>query len=350
MRVLSIFVSVLVLSACVSSGGRGPAPVTVYGTSQGPGSSGAHNVARGDTLWTISQRYNIVMRDIVIENSLAAPFELTQGQRLILPPPREYSVRQGDSVSTVARLFDVSASEIVRINDLREPYRLRSGQVIRLPSGGVPLNKPVDDNVGGDQVVSPERVIELQKPVRKPSRSMRNVVDDVMGDIYSDNVASKPSDSVVIKPGRKPNVKIVETAKSKVKKSVPTPKRASSKFLKPTHGKIVSGYGPKDNGLHNDGINIAAARGSPVKAADNGVVVYAGDGLKGSGNLILVRHDNRWMTAYGHLDRIKVANGEVVKRGSNIGTVGSTGSVKTPQLHFEIRRGTKALNPKPYLE
>ena len=323
MRILSVLVTVLVLAACM--GTKGPAPVSVYGTSQGPGSAGVHNVAPGETLWTVSQRYNIVMRDIVLENNLQAPFKLYAGQRLLLPAPREYRVRSGDSVLEVARLFDVSASEIVRINDLQAPYGLRSGQVLRLPSPVMPQPKPV-------------AVTKRSEPIAPPAK-----VVDVTPEVVPETTVAEAD---VVKPGRKPEI----SKKPKAKKRVETPKRASSKFLKPVQGKVVSGYGPKKNGLHNDGINIVAARGTAVKAADNGVVVYAGNGLKGSGNLILVRHENRWMTAYGHLDQIKVANGAIVKRGSQIGTVGSTGSVSSPQLHFEVRRGTKALNPKPYLE
>ena len=87
-----------------------------------------------------------------------------------------------------------------------------------------------------------------------------------------------------------------------------------------------------------------------MKAADNGVVVYAGNALRGSGNLILVRHADQWMTAYAHLDDMKVRKGQVLKRGQKIGTVGSTGSVATSQLHFEVRRGTTALNPKNHIK
>jgi len=119
--------------------------------------------------------------------------------------------------------------------------------------------------------------------------------------------------------------------------------------MKPVGGKIISNFGAKKSGLHNDGVNIAAPRGAPVKSAENGVVVYAGNALKGSGNLILVRHENRWMSAYGHLEQINVRKGQVIKRGSVIGEVGSTGSVSTPQLHFELRRGTSALNPVRYM-
>ncbi len=320
MKRLSLFgcITVLGLSACLGANAPAPAPVVVYGTSQGPGSAGVHNVMAGDTLWTISQRYNIVMRDIVYENRIEAPFKLVPGQRLLLPAPREYRVRAGDSVSSVARLFDVSASEIVRINDLTAPYRLTTGQNLRLPSQALLPAKP--------------------KPVQEIVSNTRSVR------------SSPIARSDIPTPSKKPEISQKTPQKTVAKKKVTTPKRASSKFLKPVNGKVISGYGPKKDGLHNDGINIAAPRGTAVKASDNGVVVYAGNGLRGLGNLILVRHENRWMTAYAHLDRIKIVNGAVVQRGQSIGTVGSTGAVRTPQLHFEVRRGTKALNPKPYLE
>ena len=347
MRVLSFlcFFAVLVLAACSSN----IAPVNLYGQSEGPGSAGVHRVSDGETLWTISQRYNIVMRDIVYENDLAAPFKLAVGQRLILPPPREYQVRAGDSVSEVARIFDVSASELSRINDLRAPYVLRAGQVLRLPSpaGGRPqsvVTKPApsaaDDpvEVARVEAVDVERIEsapvgDVPKPLAKPDASVQEA-----------SLNSPP-----VAP-RKPIAQKASVKKPKIKKRTKTPKRASSKFLNPVRGKVVSSYGSKKDGTHNDGINISAARGTAVKAAENGVVVYAGDGLKGSGNLILVRHADRWLTAYAHLDQITARNGAVVKRGQKIGTVGSTGAVRTPQLHFEVRRGTKALNPKPYLE
>ena len=96
-------------------------------------------------------------------------------------------------------------------------------------------------------------------------------------------------------------------------------------------------------------MNIKAAKGTPVHAAENGVVVYSGNELNGYGNLVLIRHADRWMTAYGHLDSVVAAKGMTIKQGQTIGTVGATGSVDGPQLHFEIRRGIEALNPEPYL-
>ena len=120
-------------------------------------------------------------------------------------------------------------------------------------------------------------------------------------------------------------------------------------FLWPVRGKILSGYGAQKGGLHNDGINIATARGTPVHAAADGAVIYAGNELRGFGNLILIKHANGWTTAYAHNDRLLVARGDAVKAGQVIAKAGSSGSVTSPQVHFEIRRGTHAVNPNDYL-
>ena len=111
----------------------------------------------------------------------------------------------------------------------------------------------------------------------------------------------------------------------------------------------MKSYGPKKDGLHNDGINIAAPRGSPVRAADNGVVAYVGNELRGFGNLLLIKHANGWMTAYAHNEAILVGRGARVKRGQTVARVGDSGSVVSPQLHFEIRRGIRAVDPAKLL-
>jgi murein DD-endopeptidase MepM/ murein hydrolase activator NlpD len=114
-------------------------------------------------------------------------------------------------------------------------------------------------------------------------------------------------------------------------------------------GKIIEGYGTGPTGTHNDGINIAARPGEPVRAADAGVVAYAGNELRGYGNLALIKHSGGYMTAYAHNSKLLVKRGEVVKRGQEIATAGSTGTVDTPQVHFEIRRGTRAIDPTTLL-
>ena len=271
------------------------------------------------------------MRDIITTNDLDAPYHLIQGQRLKLPAPRDYVVRGGDTLHSVARLFDVSKSELVRLNGLQDPYIILDGETLRMPPPVIePAHQPIqinEEQPAQIATVSPvDTPISLTKPGQKPT---------------TDNV---------IRPGQKPSApKAISTKRKPTKVTSRTPPRASSKFLKPVRGKIISSYGSKPDGRHNDGINILAARGSPVKSAENGVVVYVGNDLKGTGNLILVRHADRWMSAYAHLDQSTVTRGQTIKRGQKIGTVGSTGSVDKPQLHFELRRGTKALNPKAYV-
>lgn len=311
--------SIFVVSSCGLIGDQRPAPATHYGRDEGAGTTGIHAVRAGDTLWSISQRYNIALQDIAVSNNLQAPFIVEQGQRLKLPPPQQYRVRAHDSLYTISRMFGVSTSAIARQNNLAPPYRLQVGQTLNMPS----VTRKTSSAIGGRAVRQQEEKDEV---------------------------------SIVAKPGKKPSqavqTKAEPTRTARVKKSkitAKTPKRSSSKFRKPVEGKVISSYGPKKNGLHNDGINIKAPKGAPVRGADNGVIVYAGSELKGSGNLVLIRHDNRWMTAYAHMDKILVKRGQVIKAGQTIGTVGSSGSVDTPQLHFEVRRGTEALNPTRYM-
>ena len=122
--------------------------------------------------------------------------------------------------------------------------------------------------------------------------------------------------------------------------------RSSSKFSWPVRGKILSAFGTKPSGLVNDGINIAANRGATVKAAENGVVAYAGNEVKGMGNLIIIQHSGGWMTVYAHLDSMALRRGARVSVGQKIGTVGATGKVDKPQLHFESARGPRLIIPR----
>jgi len=127
------------------------------------------------------------------------------------------------------------------------------------------------------------------------------------------------------------------------------PARASARFSWPVNGKLIAGFGAAGKGLHNDGINIAAPAGTQVLAADNGVVAYAGNELKGFGNLLLVKHADGWTTAYAHNGKLLVKRGDEVKQGQVVAEVGRTGNVDTPQLHFEVRKGTQAMDPMEFL-
>lgn len=346
--------ALLALGGCFATALQSPAPLTHYGGSEGAGATGMHTVGSGENLYAIATRYRLSLQDIVAENRLRPPFRLKAGQRIKLPPPREYRVREGDSLYEIARLFDAGESEIARLNALRPPYAVRSGQVLRLPSAAPPPADPV-----------PLRRPTLwRKPLEKPGVADRSQTDALssaqataqggeddarFSGVLARLLGTRAPPPV---PGAKPQVETpssgsVAAASVKIP---PPPPRGSGKFLWPVRGNVISGYGPKKGGLHNDGINIQARRGTGVKAAENGVVVYAGSGLQGYGNLVLVRHEKRWMTAYAHMEKIQVRKGQTVSRGDTVGAVGSTGSVDESQLHFEVRRGSDALNPLAFLE
>lgn len=276
------------------------APAIHYGLNSGADSAGVHTVSSGDTLWSIAKRYKLSMSDIIYLNKLRPPYAIASGNRLRLPPPNRYEVKAGDTLYRISRTFNTNMTELARLNDISAPYRLMPGQYLRLPA----IQPPQPTRVARARAASPGRN------------------------------SPRPN----IRPGKKPDPRLGNV-----------PARADSRFLWPVDGPVISTYGPKTGGLHNDGINIKAPKGTPVRAAENGVVVYAGNELKGFGNLILVRHSDRWMSAYAHLDKRMVAKGGQVKQGQTIGTLGQTGSVDTPQLHFEVRRGTDALNPQLYL-
>jgi murein DD-endopeptidase MepM/ murein hydrolase activator NlpD len=131
--------------------------------------------------------------------------------------------------------------------------------------------------------------------------------------------------------------------------AAPAAASASNKMRWPAQGRIVSGFGRRIDGTHNDGINISVPLGTEVHAAESGVVAYAGSELKGYGNLVLLRHDNGWVTAYAHNDQLTVKRGDKVQRGQIIARAGRTGSVDQPQLHFELRQGSKPVDPVPFL-
>lgn len=364
----------LMLSACLGMGEQSPAPVSNYGVSSGAGSAGVHTVMASDSLYTVSRNYNLPMRDIVLMNNLKAPFKLKAGMRLKLPPPQEYQVKSGDTVHSVSLVFGVNPTEIVRLNDLRAPYSLRNGQVLRLPTITRktqtiirPLSAPVV-SVESEVLAPPHSSAVAVVEEKKDSKSSRKTVE---AEIDSDSeknpawafdppakevVQSKGVETEVVEEISLPKKGGAVLAQNEDKSAKPlrminnVPRREASRFLRPVQGEIIDDFGAKKDGQHNDGINIKASKGTSVLAAENGVVVYTGNAIKGMGNLILLRHQDQWITSYAHLDDVSVSKGDVIRRGQAIGTVGSTGSVSKPQLHFEVRRGVESINPENYLE
>lgn len=263
-------------------------------------------VHRGDSVYLIARRFGVPMKAIIENNRLSPPYILYPGQVLKLDAPAIHVVQRGDSLYAISRRYGVDMRALAQKNGLRSPYTIFPGQQMRVPGSFVTAA------TSGTTVPSP-RPNQSTQPKRGPSSTAP--------------VASAPP------PAAPP----------------PPPARAGSRFVWPVEGKILAKYGPSGKGLHNDGINIAVAKGESVKAAENGIVAYSGNELQGFGNLLLVKHADGWMTAYAHNDELLVKRGEQVKRGQIISRAGSSGNVRTSQLHFELRRGTKAVDPLKYL-
>ena len=141
----------------------------------------------------------------------------------------------------------------------------------------------------------------------------------------------------------------VQTASLSADAGIDPPSANGTSFRWPVRGRIISAFGSKPNGEKNDGINLAVPEGTSVKAAEAGTVIYAGNELAGYGNLVLIRHADGWVTAYAHNSDLLVKRGDQVRRGQAIAHAGMSGSVNAPQVHFELRRGAKPVNPLDYL-
>ena len=338
MKRLGFVIAIFLLTGLGACETHHPENVTVYhyGKADGGGSMGAHAVKPGDTVYTISQQYNLPMRDLIVLNDLKPPYHLKNGTRVLLPAPASYRVRDEDTLYSISRLFDTSVTDLAKLNNLQPPYVIQTGQDVRIPSTIAQVKPPVTQRVQSQETFVP--------PSRQASRAP--VTGEVLEPIPQLDLPRAVSEQL---PSKEKQVKVASAKPmdSEIKRIAP---RSSARFLSPVRGNVISSYGAKADSLHNDGINIKAPRGNTVRSAENGVVIYSGDDLAGYGNLVLVKHADNYVTAYAHMDKVLANKGAVVTRGQPIGTVGSTGNVDAPQLHFEIRKGSQTLNPESYLE
>mgnify|MGYP003625522350 FL=1 len=279
-------------------------------------------VKPGDTVYALSRRHRVPVPAIITANDLAAPFLLNVGQRIQLPRGRQHRVTQGDTLYAIAQQYDVGVYEVARINDVDPPYTIKLGEILVIPEGEAPRQALKSASVASAPKSAPQPTAKVPEP-RQMARAPKVAAD---------------AGTIAMVPPKKPPVPVP-----------PPPKRAGKGFVWPVQGPLLSSFGAKDGGLRNDGINIKAARGTPVRAAENGVVAYAGNEIRGFGNLLLIKHAGGYITAYAHNDRLLVTRGQRVGRGDKIATVGATGSVNSPQLHFEVRKGRRPQDPKKYL-
>lgn len=304
--ILRLVPILLLLAVAACSRSDGGAPVRDANRQLG----GTVLVRQGDTAWSIAQSAGVPVRDLIEANDLRPPYRLATGQQLFIPNLRIHRVRSGESISVIAERYDVGRFELAKLNGIGPPYRIFPRQVLKIPGSG-----------GGSRDAEPAPARIAAAPPSPPGRAKETRTARL----------AKPA------PAGRRATPAPRPAKSVV--------RAAGAMAWPVSGPIISSFGPKQGGLHNDGVNIAARSGTPVKAAQAGSVVYAGNEIRGFGNLVLIRHASGLTTAYAHLDQMLVKRGQKVAKGATIATVGTSGGVSPAQLHFEIRKGRKALDP-----
>ena len=291
-------------------------------------------VASGETVESIARKYGVPASVIRQTNGFRDGASLRPGQRVVIPryvsasashaPVRQaavapratenvHVVEPGESMMGIARRHGVTITALARANNIQPYAKISIGDRLTIP-GGHPL---AARSAAAPQVAKPQTV---------------------------------PAEKVASLPVQKARIVTPETHATT--ESLPKTAEAAGSlpsFRWPVKGRIIAGFGPRTNGAQNDGINLAVPEGTPIKAADDGVVAYAGNELKGYGNLVLIRHANGFVSAYANASELLVKRGDTIKRGQVIAHAGQTGNVTSPQLHFEIRKGSTPVDPTKYL-
>ncbi len=253
-----------------------------------------YKVKKGDNLYLISKKYNVTIQKLINFNNIDFPYKIYPNQKIFIPRERIHIVSKGETLYSISRKYKTDIFSIRKFNKLKNTNIIEINQKLVIPENNKKISK--------------KKKIKAKKIDKKS--------------------------------------KIV--TKAKKEKNIPKV-NYKEKFAWPVKGKIILKFGSSSPGLFNDGINISSSPGANVRASSDGEIVYSGNEIPGYGNLILIRHSKNWITAYAHLDKILIKKGNFVKKGDLIGSVGSSGNVKNPQLHFEIRKGKEAVDPLKYL-
>jgi murein DD-endopeptidase MepM/ murein hydrolase activator NlpD len=228
---------------------------------------------------------------------------------------------------------------LAKINGIKYPYNVRDGQVLRLPTenfsnDGENESPPKNDVKKKDEQLDDEFASAMRTKGKSPPAAATASNEE--------NVLSTPKITQSAVGLSQDGAMTASTTRGK------PPVMAGGKMARPVDGKIISRFGDIKDGIPNDGINIKAPLGTPVKASAPGEVIYTGNKLEEFGNTVIVKHDDELITSYAHLNDIKVNNGASVARGDVIGSVGKTGDVPEPQLHFEVLKNKTPDNPSKY--
>jgi murein DD-endopeptidase MepM/ murein hydrolase activator NlpD len=305
-------------------------------------------VARGETIESISLRYSVPASALMQANGLQPNSSLREGQRIVIPRKIAAShpapvmsapavaapattrpavasagavhvVAPGESLMGIARKYHKSVRQVADANRLRYDAPLRIGDRLTIP--GTVASAPQQQHAPAPVASRfPPPMVQQSKPAAPQTASNDN---------HSKIHVASPA--------------------AEAEKEVTSSNGGAPQFRWPVRGRVISGFGPMTNGQQNDGVNLSVPEGTSIRAAEDGTVAYAGNELKGYGNLLLVRHANGYVTAYAHASELMVKRGDVVRRGQIIAKSGATGTVTSPQLHFEIRKGSLPVDPMTYL-
>jgi murein DD-endopeptidase MepM/ murein hydrolase activator NlpD len=334
---------------------------------QAPARGQQIEVQTGDTLYGLSRRHKVMISDLMAVNGLQSP-SLKPGQKLYLPAsaggrpvpqvrpapapsvaqasepaPVEgaagsYTVKTGDSLYAIAARHKVKVVDLQRANGITNVRAVKPGTVLRIPNGEAAPSAVADTGA------------VAEAPAKAGSATQR-VASAAPGSNPSGiKVLNGESSRQAALGGQPSMTDAVPAAEPTQPAAAHAPANTAAKLRWPVKGRVLQGFGARADGSHNDGIDIAVPAGADVLAAEGGVVAYAGNEVKTYGNLVLVRHDNGLVTAYAYNDKLLVQRGDRVKRGQPIAKAGKTGQADQPQLHFEVRVGTKPVDPIGYLE
>lgn len=316
--------------------------------------NGRVTVGPGMTLYSIAKANGVTVRDVADANNMVEPYMVMTGQTLRIPgagsamasdetiaKPKSgkrgitHTVTGGETLFSLGRKYGVSPFVIADANGMTAKQGLAIGQKVRIPGASQQLAS----------ASAPEEDIVAPKPAKKKAPLALSEEEDQSASAAPDEEQAIGETQTAETP--KPKKAVVEEVPEQVAEA---PVAVNGMNLRwPVKGKVISTFGNKPNGLKNEGINIAVPEGTEVRAASSGVVAYAGNELKGYGNLVLIRHPGGYVTAYAHAKSLKVKRGDQVKRGDIIALAGQTGAVNSPQLHFEVRKGATALDPLKFI-
>ncbi len=382
----------------VASGGY-QQPVQRYGDVTGSVSQqqaghwtwdGGHpvTVGNGETVDVIARRQGVPVSAILQTNGITNPSQVRPGQRLVIPryvagaaptqaapqmtapaytpAPAPAPVAQsapaaggnvhvvapGESLIGISRRYGTTLTALARDNGLSPYTRVNVGDRIKVPGNGrqAMAQQPRQAAPQMQQPQQPRYAAAAPAPqLARPQTTAPQAAS------WPNNTPAQPRTIPIDRAPAAEPTQSVRMATQETPKAAPAPEKAAEpagslqSFRWPVTGRVIAGFGSRPNGTQNDGINIAVPEGTPVKAADDGVVAYSGNELKGYGNLVLIRHANGYVSAYANASELLVKRGDTIRRGQVIAHSGQTGNVTSPQLHFEIRKGSTPVDPTKYL-